>query len=205
MAIAIVDYDLGNLRSLANALDAVGSSGDLVSDPDKLAHYERLILPGVGAIAEAMKSLNASGMKDALLERHRAGVPIFGVCLGMQLLCSRSFEDGEHEALGLVDAEVVPISPASGLKIPHIGWNAIEPQKPHPIIDGVEPGTDVYFVHSYVVRCANKQDVLATTTYGDEFASMMAKENVVGAQFHPEKSQFAGLRMLENFVSMKVP
>ena len=199
--VAIIDYGLGNLRSLMNALEAIGTKSDLVSDPESLGQYDRIILPGVGAIAEAMETLTQRGLGEALIERARSGVPILGVCLGMQLLCTRSFEGGEHQALGLIDADVVPFDPEAGLKIPHIGWNSIEPAKDHRLLDGVEPGTDVYFVHSYYVQCRCKDDALASTDYGTNFTSMIARHNVVGAQFHPEKSQFAGLRMLENFVS----
>ena len=200
--VAIVDYGLGNLRSLMNALEAIGTKSYLVSDAETLGRYDRIILPGVGAIAEAMETLTQRGLGEAVIERAREGVPILGVCLGMQLLCRRSFEGGEHQALGLIDADVVPFDPEAGLKIPHIGWNSIEPEQDHKLLVGVEPGTDVYFVHSYHVQCRCQEDALASTNYGTKFTSMIARDNVLGAQFHPEKSQFAGLRMLENFVSM---
>jgi glutamine amidotransferase len=200
--VAIIDYGLGNLFSLANALEAVGGKPVLTSDPDAVLKAERVILPGVGAIAEAVQTLGASGMDETVREVARRGTPLLGVCLGMQLLCSRSTEDGEHEALGIIPADVLRLSEAGGLKVPHIGWNAIEPTREHPLLGGLAPGSDVYFVHSYFVSCRNEADVLAYTEYGARFASMIARDNVMGAQFHPEKSQFVGLKMLENFLEI---
>lgn len=200
--LAIVDYGVGNLGSLMNAMAEIGAEAELVGDADALSGYDRVILPGVGAIAKAMETLRARGLDAALIERAHAGVPMLGVCLGMQLLCTRSFEDGEHEALGLIKADVVPFDRGNGLKVPHIGWNGIEPEKEHPLLRGVAPDADVYFVHSYYVVCRDPGDVLTSTDYGARFASMVARDNVVGAQFHPEKSQAAGLRILKNFLDI---
>jgi glutamine amidotransferase len=200
--LAIVDYGLGNLRSLSNAIEAVGAVPELVSDPDTLHNADRIILPGVGAAAEALACLRACGLNEAIKEAAGRGVPLLGVCLGMQLLCTRSFEEGEHEALNLIDADVVRFDDGSGLKVPHIGWNSITPAKDHALLADVPAGSDVYFVHSYYVSCRDQRDVLASTDYGVEFASMIARDNVLGAQFHPEKSQFPGLKILANFLRM---
>ena len=201
-SIAIIDYGVGNLRSLANAVEEIGHEPELVDDPEHLRKADRIVLPGVGAIEPAMRTLRAKHFVEPILECAARGTPILGVCLGMQLLCTRSFENGTHEALDLIPAEVRPFDPAHGLKIPHIGWNSIRWESAHPLLDGVTPSSDVYFVHSYHASCANDGNVLAWTDYGEKFASMLVKENILGAQFHPEKSQFVGLKMLQNFAGL---
>lgn len=201
-AVAVVDYGMGNIRSVLNALEAVGASAQLVSEPKRLADFDRLILPGVGAFAQAIERLNESGMRVALEAFKDSGKPVLGICLGMQLLCARSFEGGEHGGLGWFDAQVVPIPADAGLVVPHMGWNSVRFCREDALLKGVDSGSDFYFVHSFCVQCAHPQDALATASYGLEFAAMIARENVWGAQFHPEKSQHVGLALLDNFVRL---
>lgn len=199
---AVVDYGIGNLRSVINALEKIGAEGELVPDGSKLGDFGRIILPGVGAFEEAMANLRKTGFVEPLNERVKAGTLILGICLGMQLMCRVSDEDGEHEGLGWFDAHVRPFPAGQGLKVPHMGWNTIRFAKEHPVLDGIDSGNDTYFVHSYYVDCADKGDVLGTTEHGLEFNSMIQRDNLIGMQFHPEKSQQVGLKLLENFVKL---
>lgn len=197
--VTIVDYNVGNIRSLLNALDHLQMDAKLVSDPAELIKAERVILPGVGAVSEAMDRLEKTGLGDTLKELARASRPILGVCLGMQLLCNFSEENGGRKCLELIDANVLRFTPKVDIKIPHIGWNSLNIKRKSKLLDGVENGADVYFVHSFYVSCVHEEDVLSTTEHGIHFSSMIANENVYGAQFHPEKSQNAGLQILKNF------
>jgi glutamine amidotransferase len=198
----VIDYGMGNLRSVLNALGEIGVPGELVSAPDRLATYPCLILPGVGAFAEAMQTLIQTGLSDAISQQVEAGTPLLGICLGMQLICEQSEEGGLHTGLGFVPAAVRRFPNREGLKVPHMGWNAITWRRDHPLAAGVGSGSDVYFVHSYYVDCADPSDVLAETEHGVPFASAVCRDNVIGLQFHPEKSQRSGLRMLANFAEM---
>lgn len=200
MSIAIIDYGMGNIRSVSNALDEAGHVGTLVSDPAAVADYDKVILPGVGAFAEAIENLRATGMVDALDTHVSAGKPLLGICLGMQLICRNSDEDGSHEGLGWVDAQVTGLPASEGLKVPHMGWNSLEFEVSHPIFEGLESGGDVYFVHSYYVDPADDACVLARTSHGIPFPSIIGSDSIVGMQFHPEKSQRIGLQLLANFV-----
>lgn len=202
MAIAIVDYGMGNIRSVQNALAELGAESGLISDPDQVGSYDKLILPGVGAFAEAIATLRASGMERALSQAVEAGVPVMGICLGMQLMAKSSLENGYHVGLGWVDAHVVPFEPAPGLKIPHMGWNSLVMTKSSRLVEGIKDGADVYFIHSYHVSYNDPVDVLATSEYGETFTAMFSRKNLYGAQFHPEKSQKIGLRVLENFLAV---
>jgi glutamine amidotransferase len=197
--IGVIDYGIGNLRSVLNALDEIDVPGELVDRPEHLADYPYLILPGVGAFGDAMQTLSETGLGEALAERVKSGTPILGICLGMQLICDQSDEDGHHVGLGFIPAVVRRFPDRQGLKVPHMGWNAIEWRREHPLATGVYNGSDVYFVHSYYVDCADKGDVLAETEHGEPFASAICRNNVMGFQFHPEKSQRPGLRLLANF------
>ncbi len=202
-SVAIIDYGMGNIRSVLNAFEEVGAAGVLVDNPENLGSCEKAILPGVGAFKEAMENLDESGMTAALNTYVSKGNQLLGVCLGMQLICLDSEEDGFHEGLGYLNAHVVPLPREAGLKVPHMGWNAIEFRCEHAVFSDVESGSDVYFVHSYRVKCEDESDVLATSNYGVPFDSIVASGNVLGMQFHPEKSQGVGLQLLRNFISLK--
>lgn len=202
--IAIVDYGMGNLHSVANAVRAVGGDPVLVTDPATLSQFSQLILPGVGAFGDAARRLNSSGLGQALTEQVDAGKPVMGICLGMQLMCKSSEEGGMHQGLAWFDAHVRLFPASLKVKIPHIGWNNLEFTRTHGVTSGLEGSPDVYFVHSYRVECSREQDVLAWCEYGEPFAAMIAKDNLSGLQFHPEKSQRVGLAMLKNFIEGRV-
>ena len=201
-SIAIIDYGMGNIWSVQNALIEVGAEAEVVKSPTRIADFAKIILPGVGAFSDAMRLLRETGMDAALTERVTQGVPVLGVCLGMQLMCSSSTEEGFHEGLGWIDAEVVALTPSEGIKIPHMGWNNVAWSKDSPLVKEIPDDTDFYFVHSYHVVCKNEEDVLGTATHGEVFTSMVARDNLYAAQFHPEKSQRDGLQMLKNFVEL---
>lgn len=198
--VAIIDYGMGNIWSVRNALVEVGARSEVISAPERLAEFDKIILPGVGAFGDAMQLLRLHGMDQALGEKARQGVPILGVCLGMQLMCKSSTEGGRHQGLGWIDAEVVALSPGPGVKIPHMGWNAVAFARRLPLVEGIVEGTDFYFVHSFHVVCHNPADVLGTCEHGQKFTAMLARDNLFAAQCHPEKSQRGGLQMLKNFV-----
>ena len=196
--LAIADYGVGNLFSLRSSLKSLGVEAKLVSNPEELKDSDRIILPGVGAFGDAVKKLRETKMFDALKEEAEAGKPILGICLGMQLLLEKSFEFGVYEGLGLIKGEVRPISEVipEGLKIPHIGWNGLK-FKPHPVFKDIKQGDCVYFVHSFSAQ--NCPSVIATAEYGAELAAAVAEGNVIGCQFHPEKSGAVGLAILKSF------
>jgi len=198
--IAIIDYGMGNLRSVQNALIQIGAASEIVSQPETVYKYSKIILPGVGAFNEAVANLNRLGMTEALTEAKDSGVSVLGICLGMQLMCRSSEEDGFHQGFGWIDASVQRFPDQAEIKVPHIGWNDLTLRYPHYLVAGLPIHPDVYFVHSYRVKCADPTDVLATCNYGEDFTAMFARENVMGIQFHPEKSQDIGLRILKNFV-----
>lgn len=200
--IAIVDYGMGNLRSVQNAVEHVGGNCVVVSDCNALAGFDKIILPGVGAFAQAIACLNETGMTTALNERREAGAQILGICLGMQLMCRDSEEDGRHQGLNWFPASVVRFDAAHGLAVPHMGWNTVTFQKDDPILAGLDSGGDAYFLHSYHVRCDEPSDALAKTEYGASFDSMLQRGNLRGIQFHPEKSQEFGLALIRNFAEL---
>lgn len=204
MTVAIIDHGSGNLRSAAKAFERQASEPILVtSDPDAVAGADRVVLPGVGAFADCRRGLDRlDGMMEALTEAVIAkGRPFLGICIGMQLMADAGLEHGRHPGFGWIAGEVRAVTPADpALKVPHMGWNALTVRKPHPVLDGLTDGTDVYFVHSYHLVARVPGEVLATTDHGGAITAAVGRDNMVGTQFHPEKSQAAGLRLIGNFL-----
>lgn len=204
--IAVIDYGMGNLRSVQKALDVAGGRTKVTSRPRDLKRCERIVFPGVGAFGDAMKELRRLGLVDAIKESINAGKPFLGLCLGLQLLFEKSEEAPAVKGLGILRGEVKRFRLlGSGLKVPHMGWNTID-RRPKTIdyrpkiLKGVPRASYMYFVHSYYVAPRDMSSVLTTTDYGIKFASGVRKDNIYGFQFHPEKSQVIGLKILENFV-----
>lgn len=200
--IAIIDYGMGNLRSVQKALEAVGAAAEVTCDPDRVRRSDKVILPGVGAFRDAIAELRRTGLGEAFCDAVRAGKSCLGVCLGLQLLFDVSEEDGLHEGLGLIPGRIVRFAASPGLKIPHMGWNTLRIRKPAPILAGVGSEPYVYFVHSYHAVADNPEDVAAETDYPAPFPAMVWRENLVACQFHPEKSQRVGLTMYRNFAEL---
>ncbi len=201
-SIAVVDYGMGNRRSVEKALAHVGARALITRDHAQIAATDGLVVPGVGAFPQAMANLAELGLASLIRERALAGTPLLGVCLGMQLLFERSEEVREAEGLGLIEGDVSRLR-TGGLRVPHIGWNEVRFERPCPLTDGLpQSGCAFYHVHSFAVRPRRPEDVVGATEYGERFATMVARENVFGVQFHPEKSSAHGLRMLANFASL---
>lgn len=200
--VAVVDYGVSNLDSVARALEECGAAPYVTGDPAELAHASLMVLPGVGAFADGMRNLRERGLDQALRRQVLDnGVPLLGVCLGMHLLADRGMEGGETQGLGLVPGTVLKLEPDEpGTRVPHVGWNEVHPARPSPLLEGIEDGRDFYFVHSYHLACDDPADVLATTPYCGGIASAVQRGVVAGVQFHPEKSQKAGFALLRNFV-----
>jgi glutamine amidotransferase len=207
--VALIDYGSGNLASAAKALArAANGKLDIVTtaDPEVVKDAERVVLPGVGAFADCMRGLSAvPGMVEALREKVlKDGAPFLGICVGMQLLATVGVEFGRHAGLGWIAGEVVKITPSDpNLKIPHMGWNELVIAQKHPLLKGIAPGAHAYFVHSFQLKPALPEDLIATTDYGGPLTAMVANENIAGTQFHPEKSQATGLKLLENFLGWR--
>jgi imidazole glycerol-phosphate synthase subunit HisH len=199
--IAIIDYGMGNLRSVQKAIEAVGSTAEITSDPDRVRHASKVVLPGVGAFADAMAELRRTGLGAAFTEAVHQGKPCLGVCLGLQLLFDLSLEDGEHAGLGLLRGRVVRFAAEPGLKIPHMGWNTLRLRRPAPLLAGLVDSPSVYFVHSYHAQPEDPDVVAAEAEYPDPFAAVVWRDNLTACQFHPEKSQGVGLAMYANFVA----
>jgi len=207
--IGIIDYGMGNLSSVQKSVERQNAPCRLVTKPEEVLASDRLILPGVGAFEDAIRFLRESGLVEPMLEKIHAGTPFLGICLGMQMLFERSFENGEFEGLGIFPGEVVRFQfteeqraeAGEKLSIPHMGWNQVTVEQPdHPFWYGIESGTHFYFVHSYHAIPSDRSVIAAQTHYGYDFCAAVARENVAAAQFHPEKSQEAGAKLLENFV-----
>ena len=198
--IAVVDYGVGNLFSLVSSLKMVNADSIVTSDPEVIRSADKILLPGVGAFEDARRKLSDSGLDKVIIEEVRAGKPILGICLGMQMLFEKSYEYGVHEGLGLLPGSVVAMEGRlpSELKIPHIGWNALSVKKEHPIFKYTKDGDFVYFVHSYFADEVG-ESLLATAEYGEHLTAAVALGNVSGTQFHPEKSGEAGLNILRAF------
>lgn len=204
--IAIIDYGAGNLRSVRNTLLHLGAALKTIRTPDELDGATKIVLPGVGAFGAGINALRAAGFEEPIKRAAAEGVPIFGICLGMQYLFESSDEMGDHRGLGLLPGRVTRFPEAEfaarGLKVPHMGWNQLHIHKQHPLVAGIASGGYAYFVHSYYVDAGDQADVLTTTDYGIDFVSMVARDNLFGIQPHPEKSHTVGLRVLKNFVEM---
>ena len=199
----IVDYGMGNLRSVQKAFEALGVEAAITTDPRDLATADRVVLPGVGAFRDAIAELKRLDFVPAIRETIASGKPFLGICLGLQLLFDVSYEDGEHAGLGIIPGQVVRFAPQPDLKIPHMGWNSLDLKQSHPVLTGIAPGSHVYFVHSYHVVPTDPSVIAATSQHGNEFVAMIAKGNLAATQFHPEKSQKIGLQLLKNFAEMK--
>jgi glutamine amidotransferase len=199
--IGIVDYGAGNLASVENAFRHLGYDTLRCKEPGDLFCCERVVLPGVGSFSAAMKELRTGGWVDAICNFANGGRPLLGICLGMQLLFERGEEQGPSDGLGLIQGEVVRLSPAWPTKVPHVGWNSLVDVSQHGLLLGVKPNVDVYFVHSFHCVPKSATDVIARCDFGEMFVAAVARGNVAGMQYHPEKSQPAGMRMLENFAN----
>jgi glutamine amidotransferase len=198
--IAIIDYGAGNLRSVINALRALGYEPDVTSDPSLIASAPAVILPGVGAGGAAMRELDKLNLSGVLRRRVEQKLPLLGVCLGLQLLMSTTEEGGKVPCLGIVPG-IVKKLPEND-KIPHMGWNQVKQARPHPIFEGIPDNTNFYFVHSYYAAPEDDSVVIGTTDYGVTFCSMLAVDNLVAMQFHPEKSGEPGLKLYDNFIKL---
>lgn len=200
MSIAIIDYGVGNLRSVEKAFTSQDIEAVVTSDVKILSKADKLVLPGVGAFKACMDGLKARGFDELVLESANAGKPIIGLCVGLQMMFDEGHEFGVHKGLGLMPGRVVKFP--EKLRVPHIGWNQVEFKKDHPIFNGLTSQTFFYFVHSYYVEARDESNVLGVTDYGMRYASICGRDNIVGVQFHPEKSQTAGLKLLKNFAEL---
>lgn len=196
--IGVIDYGMGNLYSLGKALERLGYAYEFVSVPEQLQQYKGLILPGVGAFGDAMVNIRERGLDEGIRSYVASGKPILGICLGMQLLFSRSEEHGTHQGLDLLPGEVIRFQ--GDFKVPHMGWNQLQLTAPsHALLEGVSTEEYVYFVHSYHVRVENSTDLLATTDYYGDVTAIVGRNQIFGMQFHPEKSGDTGMKLLQNF------
>ena len=198
--IAIIDYGAGNLRSVTNALVKLGYQPRVTREPEEVRHAAAVIFPGVGAAADAMQSLKDSGLDEAIREVIREGQPVFAICVGMQVLMSSTEEGGWNECLGVIPGTVKRLP--AGLKVPQIGWNQVKQLVRHPVFDDIPDESNFYFVHSYYAEPEDTTVVAGTTEYGVTLCSVLIKDNLVAAQFHPEKSGSIGLKMYDNFLKM---
>jgi len=205
--IGIIDYGMGNLHSVQRALQRVGGNAQPVTTAAQLIRAEKIVLPGVAGFGAAMDQLRAQGMLDPIIRAIDSGVPYLGFCLGLQLLFDVSYEDGEHFGMGILPGKVVRFefdsrTTALSLRVPHMGWNQIRWNRGCPMLEGISPGADVYFAHSFHAVPMEDDLTIATTEYGYTFTSAVWRKNVFATQFHPEKSQAVGLRLMENFVAL---
>ncbi len=201
--IIMIDYGAGNIRSVQKAFEHLGAEVSLTNDPEKILSAKKLVLPGVGAFGAGMDALRQNPLDEATIQAADKGTPLLGICLGMQFLFDQSDEMGNHQGLGLIPGQVTRFNfENNDLKVPHMGWNQIEPCKKHPLMAGVNEGAYAYFVHSYYCLLDDKKDILIQTQFGFPFPSGVARENITGIQFHPEKSQKTGLKILQNFIQL---
>jgi imidazole glycerol-phosphate synthase subunit HisH len=199
----LIDAGTGNLRSVQKALEAVGAEVLCTSDPRKVLEARRVVLPGVGAFGDFMSGLRARGLEDGVKKLTARGIPMLGICVGMQALFDVGEEMAEYPGLGLLPGRVVRFAESLAIKVPHTGWNQVEIRKEAPLFNGVSSGAYVYFNHSYYCRPENPSDVTATVEYGLQYACSVQRENIFGVQFHPEKSQVVGLQILKNFMEVE--
>ncbi|MDC0295672.1 imidazole glycerol phosphate synthase subunit HisH [bacterium] len=197
--ITIVDYQMGNLRSVQKAIERVGGKAKISSDPNEISDAEKLILPGVGAFGDAMSEIRRRDLANPIRDFVSAGRPFLGICLGLQLLFERGFENGEHEGLGILGGDVVRFDLPSSYKVPHMGWNTVEKCTEAPILKDMAIDSHFYFVHSYYVRPTDPSIVALNCNYDFDFCAMVWRDNLYATQFHPEKSQSNGLQLLEHF------
>lgn len=200
--IVMIDYGAGNIRSAFKAFEHLGADIELTSDPHRVLRGDKLVLPGVGAFGAGMAELRRRDLEDPIHEAVGRGIPLLGICVGMQYLFETSDEMGQHTGLGLIPGRVTRFAPSAEHKVPHMGWNQLHHDQTHPLLKGVANGDYCYFVHSYYCIPTAPQDVVATTDYGPDFCAIVGRENVFGLQFHPEKSHEIGLRILQNFIAM---
>jgi len=198
MKLIIIDYDVGNFRNVQKAFQAVDAEAEISNSVEVARSADALVLPGVAAFGDAMRHLQERGLDQPVLEAVQAGKPVLGICVGLQLLFEESEEMGQHRGLGVLPGRVVRFP--TGLTVPHMGWNQIEPQRDHPLLRQVDPGDFAYFAHSYHAVPQQAQDIIACTDYGLPYPSIVGRDNVCAIQFHPEKSQQVGLQILKNFV-----
>jgi len=198
--VILIDAGTGNLRSVQKALESIGANVLRTDDLGKVSTGKKIILPGVGAFGDFMSGLRARGLEEVVKDVVARGVPLLGICVGMQALFDVGEEMGEHKGLGLVEGKVVCFAESLSVKIPHTGWNQLEVKKDALLFDQVNAGAYVYFNHSYFCQPWNSSEVMATTDYGLQYACAVRRENIFGVQFHPEKSQAVGLRILKNFL-----
>lgn len=200
--IAIIDYQMGNLRSVQKGFEKVGHQATITSDPAELARADKVVLPGVGAFADAIAELRRRELIDPIRAAIDSGKPFLGICLGLQLLFDVGYENGTHEGLGVLRGEVVRFDVPREYKVPHMGWNQLRIRRPAPLLAGLPDGAYCYFVHSYYVVPADPQVIATETDYPQPFCSMVWRDNLFATQFHPEKSQQNGLRILANFAEL---
>ena len=198
--VVLIDAGTGNLRSVQKALETIGANVVRTDNPNQVLNAQRVVLPGVGAFGDFMSGLRARGLAPAIMEVAARRVPLLGICVGMQALFDVGEEMGEHKGLGLLAGKVVRFAESLSVKIPHTGWNQVQARRDALLFDQINDGAYVYFNHSYYCQPWNSSDVIATTGYGLPFACAVQKENIFGVQFHPEKSQAVGLRILKNFL-----
>ena len=204
MPIAILDYDMANLRSVQKAFQTVGHDASIINAPEQVEKADKLVLPGVGAFADAVNILRARNLVEPIVNHIKQGKPLLGICLGLQILFDVGHEDGEHRGLGVLRGACVRFTVDNDLKlkVPHMGWNQLNVQRPCPLFKDLPANAGVYFVHSYHVTPADPSVIATTTDYGRPFVSAIWKDNLMATQFHPEKSQSVGLRILENFAKL---
>ena len=201
--LAIIDYQMGNLRSVQKGFEKVGHDAVITSDPNELSKATKVVLPGVGAFGDAMAELRRRELIEPIRDAINSGKPFLGICLGLQLLFDTGYEGGEHQGLGILPGKVIRFDLPHDYKVPHMGWNQLSIRRPPPILDGLTEGAHMYFVHSYYVVPQDASVIATETDYGGSFCSMIWRDNLFATQFHPEKSQANGLRILKNFAELR--